>query len=141
MGDPSVPTPAALRRPTPASVAHPAAPASAAASPTADPSAFGRVDPDGTVYLRTPDGEVVVGQWAAGPPSEGLAFFARKYQDLVVEVDLIAARVADGRASGEQADAVVAKVRAALEARGFVGDVAALESRLDALAAASAAAR
>lgn len=141
MGDPSVPTPAALRRPTPASVARPAAPAAPAASPAGDPSAFGRVDPDGTVYLRAPEGEVVVGQWAAGPPAEGLAFFARKYQDLVVEVDLIAARVADGRASGEQADAVVAKVRAALEARGFVGDVTALQARVDALATAASAAR
>lgn len=141
MGDPSVPTPAALKRPTPASVARPAASASPVPSSAGDPSAFGRVDPDGTVYLRAPEGEVVVGQWAAGAPSEGLAFFARKYADLVVEVDLIAARIADGRASAEQADAVVTRVRAALAARSFVGDIAALEARVDALAVASSAAR
>lgn len=142
MGDPSVPTPAALRRPTPSSVARPAVPASPAAQPPgSDPSAFGRVDPDGTVYLRAPEGEVVVGQWAAGDPAEGLAFFGRKYDDLVVEVDLIAARLADGRASGEQAEAVVARVRQGLAARSFVGDVAALEARVDALAGSAAAAR
>lgn len=142
MGDPNVPTPAVLRRPTPSSVARPAVPASPAAQPPgSDPSAFGRVDPDGTVYLRAPEGEVVVGQWAAGDPAEGLAFFGRKYDDLVVEVDLIAARLADGRASGEQAEAVVARVRQGLAARSFVGDVAALEARVDALAGSAAAAR
>ena len=142
MGDPGVPTPAALRRPTPASVARPAAPATPSPqSSGSTPSAFGRVDPDGTVYLLAPEGEVVVGQWAAGTPEEGLAFFARKYEDLVVEVDLIAARVADGRASGDQADGVVTKVRQSLAARNFVGDVAALEARLDALATAASAAR
>ncbi len=142
MGDPGVPTPAALRRPTPVSVAGPAAPATPGPqSSGSTPSAFGRVDPDGTVYLLAPEGEVVVGQWAAGTPEEGLAFFARKYEDLVVEVDLIAARVADGRASGDQADGVVTKVRQALAARSFVGDVAALEARLDALATAASAAR
>lgn len=142
MGDSSVPTPAALRRPTPVSVGRPTALANPASSSTAtDAAAFGRVDPDGTVYLRAPEGEVAVGQWAAGAPEEGLAFFARKYEDLVVEVDLITARVADGRASGEQAEGVVAKVRAALTARSFVGDVAALEARVETLAAAASAAR
>lgn len=142
MGDPSVPTPAALRRPTPASVVRPTAPAVPTPSPTATAAAaFGRVDPDGTVYLLAPDGEVVVGQWAAGTPEEGLAFFVRKYEDLVVEVDLISTRLADGRASGDQADAVVARVREALTARSFVGDVAALEGRVDALATAASAAR
>jgi hypothetical protein len=39
--------------------------------------------------LNAPEGEVRVGQYAAGPPHEGLAFFARKYEDLVVEIDLV----------------------------------------------------
>jgi Domain of Unknown Function (DUF349) len=142
MADNGVPTPAALRPPTPASVR----PAGGSPSPTvpASPStsmSHGRVDPDGTVYLRAPEGEIVVGQWAAGDPAEGLAFFARKYDDLVVEVDLIAVRLGDGRASAEQADAVVARVREALAARSFVGDVLALEAKCGALVAAAGAAR
>lgn len=141
MADEAVPTPAALRPPTPTSLAGAPAPAAPAAPPASDPSQFGRVDDDGNVYLRTPDGEVIVGQWAAGEPAEGLAFFGRKYDDLVVEVDLIAARLADGKTSGEQADGVVAKVREAIAGRSFVGDIAALESKCDALAAAAGAAR
>jgi hypothetical protein len=122
VSDSGVPTPAALRPPAPVVAS--------------DPSRFGRVEADGTVILLAPEGEVVVGQWAAGTPEEGLAFFGRKYDDLVVEVDLISARVSDGRASAEQADAVLTKVREALAARSFVGDVAGLEGRCDELSVA-----
>jgi len=91
---------------------------------------FGRVEDDGTVYLKAPEGEVRVGQYAAGPPHEGLAFFARKYEDLVVEIDLAATRLGDGRAKPDQATAVIERVRAALAERSFVGDVAALERKI-----------
>lgn len=141
MADESVPTPAALRPPTPTSLAGAPAPSAPPTAPASDPSRFGRVDDDGTVYLQTPEGEVVVGQWAAGEPAEGLAFFGRKYDDLVVEVDLIAARLADGKASGEQAEAVVTRVREAIEGRSFVGDIVALSEKCDALSAAADAAR
>jgi len=121
MSDSGVPTPAALRPPAPAVAS--------------DPSRFGRVEPDGTVILLAPEGEVVVGQWAAGDPADGLAFFGRKYDDLVVELDLIEKRLADHRAPAEQAEAVLTRVREALAARSFVGDVAGLEERCDRLAA------
>ncbi len=141
MADEAVPTPAALRPPTPTSLAGAPAPSAPAVPPPSDPSQFGRVDDEGNVYLQTPEGEVLIGQWAAGDPAEGLAFFGRKYDDLVVEVDLIAARLADGKASGEQAEGVVAKVREAVAGRSFVGDIAALEAKCDALAAAAGVAR
>lgn len=122
MSDTGVPTPAALRPPAPVT--------------SSDPSKFGRVEPDGTVILHAPEGDVAVGQWAAGEPSAGLAFFGRKYDDLVVEVDLIERRLADHRAPAEQAEAVLSRVREALAARSFVGDVAGLSARCDRLAAA-----
>lgn len=127
MADTAVPTPAALRPPAPTS--------------TSDPRRFGRVEADGTVILLAPEGEVVVGQWAAGEPAEGLAFFGRKYDDLVVEVDLIEKRLADHRAPADQAEAVLNRVREALAARSFVGDVAALQARCDRLAEAVTAAK
>ncbi len=117
MPDSSVPTPAALR-PSPSA---------------SDSIRFGRVEPDGTVYLLAPEGEVVVGQWAAGEPSAGLAFFARKYDDLVVEIDLVERRLADHRTQADQAATVLAKVTEALAARSFVGDVAALQARCERL--------
>ena len=122
-----VPTPAALRPP--------------AAVTASDPGRFGRIADDGTVYLQAPEGEIVVGQWAAGTLAEGLAFFGRKYDDLVTEIDLIAKRIADGRANAEQAQVVLAKVREGLAARSFVGDVRALQAKCDAVEAAIATAR
>ena len=44
---------------------------------------WGRVDETGTVYVRTADGEQVVGSWQAGSPEEALAYFERKYEGLV----------------------------------------------------------
>ena len=123
-----MPTPGALRPP-------------AAAAPVSDSQRFGRVEPDGTVILLAPEGEVVVGQWAAGEPAAGLAFFARKYDDLVVEIDVIQRRLGEHRAPAEQAQAVLERVREALAGRAFVGDVAALEARCAALEAAIAAER
>jgi hypothetical protein len=127
MSDIGVPTPAALRPPAPTS--------------TSDPSRFGRVEPDGTVILVAPEGEVVVGQWAAGEPAAGLAFFGRKYDDLVVEIDLIERRLAEHRAPAEQAEAVLTRVRESLAQRSFVGDIASLEARCDRLTAAIEAAK
>lgn len=112
---PDIPTPAALRPPQRTAVA--------------ESSGFGRVDPDGTVYLLAPEGEVVVGQYAAGTPEEGLAFFSRKYADLVVEIDLAITRLRDGRGTPESGEQALTRVTEALTARSFVGDVAALEAR------------
>jgi len=127
---PPVPTPAALRRPTgPTRPAAVPTPESDAPSPSIQ---FGRVEPDGTVYLKAPDGEVKVGQYAAGSPDEGLAFFARKYDDLVVEIDLVTTRLADGRAKPDQASAVITRVKQGLQERSFVGDVEALARKVDA---------
>ena len=54
---------------------------------------WGRVDADGTVYVRTADGERVIGSWAAGSPEEALAFFRRKFESLETEVTLIEQRI------------------------------------------------
>ena len=144
MPDSFVPTPAALRptgpRPTGPRPATAVA-ASEPARPASDPRLFGRVEADGTVILQAPEGEIVVGQWAAGEPDEGLAFFGRKYDDLVVEVDLISRRLDERRTSADQAAPVLARVREALAQRSFVGDVPALAARCDALEAAITTAR
>lgn len=129
----AIPTPAALRRPnsTGTIAGSPTPAARPATAATASPSErFGRVTEDGTVFLLAPEGEVRVGQYAAGTPEEGLAFFARKYDDLVVEIDLVTTRLADGRAKPDQATAVIERVRGGLAERSFVGDVAALEAKI-----------
>ena len=90
---------------------------------------WGRVTEDGTVYLRAPEGEVLVGQYTVGTPHEGLTFYARKFDDLVVEVDILESRLNDSKVSADAATGVLTKVRESLAARSFVGDVATLEAR------------
>lgn len=126
----SVPNPAAMMRPRPA-----AAKPAAAARPASDPTKFGRIGDDGTIYLTTPDGEIVVAIWAAGDPAEGLALYGRKYDDLVAEVALAQSRLDSGKGSSEDAAATIERTRAALAAPSFVGDIAALNASLDTLTA------
>ncbi|AEB43585.1 MULTISPECIES: DUF349 domain-containing protein [Micromonospora] len=99
-----------------------------------DWTAFGRVDADGTVYVKTAEGERVVGSWQAGAPEEGLAHFARRFADLVTEVNLTEARLNSGAADANHSLATVRRIRASLADAHVVGDIDALAARLDRLA-------
>src|SRR3954452_1556086 len=100
-----------------------------------DWTAFGRVDADGTVYVKTAEGDRVVGSWQAGTPEEGLAHFARRFADLVTEVDLIEARLKSGAADASHSLTSVKRIRATLDEAHVVGDIEGLAARLDRLAA------
>jgi hypothetical protein len=41
-------------------------------------SEWGRIDADGTVYVRTAEGEREIGSWQAGDTEAGLAFYTRR---------------------------------------------------------------
>jgi Domain of Unknown Function (DUF349) len=99
-----------------------------------DPTAFGRVDEDGTVYLKTAAGERIIGSWQAGTPQEGLAHFARRFADLVTEVDLIETRLGSGTADASHSLASIRRLRSGLDEAHVVGDVDGLAARLDKLA-------
>jgi hypothetical protein len=99
-----------------------------------DWTAFGRVDADGTVYVKTAEGERVVGSWQAGAPEEGLAHFARRFADLVTEVDLTEARLNSGAADANHSLSTIRRIRASLAEAHVVGDIDALAARLDKLA-------
>ena len=99
-----------------------------------DPAPFGRVDADGTVYVKTAAGERAVGSWQAGTPEEGLAHYVRRYVDLVIEVDLLEARLGSGAADASQTLASIRRLRAGLETAPVVGDLDGLAARLDKLA-------
>jgi hypothetical protein len=94
---------------------------------------WGRVDGDGTVFVRTADGERAVGQMPDASPQEALAFYTRRYADLVFEVELLEQRVRAGTLNPDEAAGSVRKVRAAVHEAQAVGDLASLEQRLDAL--------
>ncbi|MFD5271079.1 DUF349 domain-containing protein [Streptomyces sp. NPDC058335] len=96
---------------------------------------WGRVDETGTVYVRTADGEQVVGSWQAGSPDEALAYFERKYEGLVVEIGLLEKRVRTTDLSAKDAQVAIDHIRAQVDAHHAVGDLDALRTRLDKLVA------
>ena len=88
---------------------------------------WGRVDETGTVYVRTADGEQVVGSWQAGSPEEALAYFERKYEGLVVEIGLLEKRVKTTDLSAKDAQVAIDHIREQVDAHHAVGDLAALQ--------------
>ena len=98
-----------------------------------DPSDFGRVDADGTVYVRVGEEERVVGQYPEGTPEEALAFFTRRYEALAFEVQLLEQRVRGGAMSPDEATESLKRVADQLVEPHAVGDLKGLSGRLDAL--------
>src|SRR4029450_1038021 len=98
-----------------------------------DSTSFGRIDDDGTAYVKTAAGERVVGSWHAGTPEEGIAHFARRYADIVTEVDLIEARLGTGAADPGHTITSLRRIRTSLDDAHVVGDLDGLGSRLEKL--------
>lgn len=96
---------------------------------------WGRVDETGTVYVRTAEGEQVVGSWQAGSPEEALAYFERKYEGLVVEIGLLERRVKTTDLSSKDAATAIEHLRGQVDEHHSVGDLDALRKRLDGLVA------
>ena len=94
---------------------------------------WGRVEEDGTVYVKTADGERSVGQYPEGTPEEALAFFTERYDALAFEVELLEQRIKSGVMSPEEASASVRTVQAQVTEANAVGDLASLTARLEAL--------
>ncbi len=94
---------------------------------------WGRVAEDGTVYVRTADGEREIGSWQAGSPDEALAFFKRKFDALETEISLLEQRMSSTDLSAGQAKTTIARLTAAVTDAHAIGDLDGLKSRLAAL--------
>jgi uncharacterized coiled-coil protein SlyX len=94
---------------------------------------WGRVDADGTVYVRTADGERVIGSWQAGSPEEALAFYQRKFASLDTEVSLLEQRITTTDLSPAQARGTIDRLLAAVTDAHAIGDLGQLHARLEAL--------
>ena len=101
---------------------------------SSSPADFGRVDPDGTVYVRTADGERSVGQIPDVPAAEALAFYTRRFEALELEVSLLERRVASGALSPDEARHSISVVSNNVTGANAVGDLDGLATRLEALA-------
>src|SRR6188508_198892 len=97
------------------------------------PAAFGRVDSDGTVYVRTSAGERAVGQVPGVPADEALGFFTRRFEALELEVALLERRIATGAVSPDDAVGSINKLRRTIAEARAVGDLDGLQDRLEAL--------
>ena len=91
---------------------------------------WGRVDADGTVYVRTADGERVIGSWQAGSPEEAIAFYQRKYEALETEVVLLEQRISATDMAPAQAAATVQRLIGSIGDANALGDLDGLRVRL-----------
>ncbi|WIB62318.1 MULTISPECIES: DUF349 domain-containing protein [unclassified Curtobacterium] len=95
-------------------------------------TSWGRVDETGTVYVRYGDDERAVGEYPDAAPEEALAYYARKYADLEGQVRIAEQRAQRG-ASASDIGRTVEHLRTALADARVVGDIQALERRVDVL--------
>ncbi|GAA4433434.1 DUF349 domain-containing protein [Georgenia halophila] len=116
--------------PTPAAVA----PTQPAVVPTVDPhaeaeaAAFGRVDDDGTVWVREIAGERAVGQYTGADTEEALGLYIRRFLDLRAQVSLFETRLP--QLTPKEIDQTLASLGEALESPAAVGDLDGLRDRL-----------
>ncbi len=92
---------------------------------------WGRVDADGTVFVRTADGERVIGSWQAGDAAEALAFFKRKFDALVTEVDLLEQRIKTTDLSPAHAQAAIERLVESVTDAHAIGDLDGLRARIE----------
>lgn len=138
VGNQPVPVPKPGPRPGPRPGPPPSAPKPAPVAPAVAPvtegsAEYGRVTDDGHVYVRTGQGERLVGQMPDETPENALAFYTRRFDELAFEVALLEQRVGNGKVGPDDAIAAVNAITATLAEANAVGDFAALEARLIAL--------
>jgi hypothetical protein len=96
-----------------------------------DSEAWGRIADDGTVFVRTADGEREIGSWQAGTAEEGLAYYRLRYDDLAAEVSVLEGRIGAATADPRAVAAAAQKLKESLPTATVIGDLDALGKRLD----------
>lgn len=96
-------------------------------------SEWGRIDADGTVFVRTSEGERVIGSWQAGDAEAGLAYYVRRYEDLETEVTLLEQRLESGAGDPGATRTHAVELHEQLPTASAIGDLGALDVRLVAL--------
>jgi hypothetical protein len=117
---PEKPTPGPVKPPVPASTER-------------SGERWGRVTEDGTVLVRTADGERQVGQMPGATAEEALVFYEKRFDGLAFEVHLLEQRINAGTLGPDEALAAVDKVHATIVDAQAVGDLDSLDRRVQAL--------
>lgn len=127
----AIPSPGAMPRKGSRPGPTPSAPTARPVQPVKnDPTQWGRVDADGSVYVKAPGGERKIGEWQAGTPEEGLAHFGARYDDLSTEIELLESRLNAHPGDAASIKATAAELRESLPTQAVIGDIAALDQRL-----------
>jgi hypothetical protein len=96
-------------------------------------SDWGRIDADGTVYVRTGETERQIGSWQAGDAQAGIAFYVRRYEDLETEDVLLEKRLASGAGDPASTRTHAEALLEQLPTVAAIGDLDGLAGRLTAL--------
>ncbi len=96
---------------------------------------FGRVADDGVVYVKDGDDERPVGSYPGASPYEALAYFGRKYDELLAAADLLLQRVTQTDISAKDGQDAYAKLAEQCKEPSAVGDLAVLRERVAQIAA------
>lgn len=101
-------------------------------TPLSEAAKWGRVAEDGHVFLILDGEEHPVGQYPDAPADEALAYFVRKYDDAAAQAALLEQRM-EAKAPSTDMHKTLEHLRAQVAERHMVGDIPALEARLDSL--------
>ncbi|WP_418906700.1 DUF349 domain-containing protein [Glutamicibacter endophyticus] len=124
----TIPVPQAVKPAANAPAATPAAPATS----LEEAAAFARVTDDGHVFVIIDGTEHPVGQYPDATKEEALAYFVRKYDDVIAQIVLLEQRVA-AKAPANDMHKALETINSLIVERHMVGDIAALESRVETL--------
>jgi hypothetical protein len=83
------------------------------------------------VYVRTSEGEKIVGSYPGKSAEEALAYFVRKFESLASDVALTAARITSGAMVPDDAYEAVKKLRQQVRELNGVGDLDALAASVE----------
>jgi hypothetical protein len=127
----AIPTPAALAKAVPHPTVTPPAPALITTDHSAS-AAFGRVDENGTVFVRTKDGEEQeVGSYPGASDEQALTYFARKYDELFASAVLLEQRLSQPEVPSKDVAEGLKTLAAQVKDATVVGDLDALAAKLD----------
>lgn len=130
------PRPGARPAGAPGSPAAAAAPPATPLLPSSNAASFGRVADDGTVFVRTPDGEREVGSYPDAGHDAALAYFARKYDELAASATLLLQRVVQTDLTAGAGGELLKHLRESVSSARVVGDLPALDATLEHIATA-----
>ena len=131
---PHAPSPAAFAK-KPASGVQVAAPSAAAYTDEQikDAERFGRVDDNGTVFVKEGESEREVGQFPDASTQEALALYARRFLDLKAKLDTLAARLKTTSIKSREIDESLKSLAAEIDSPAVVGDIAGLKAQFETL--------